>query len=224
MFERFAIFYTPKGALADFGAEWLGWDSATGRAVLHPDVPGVDVAAVTATPRKYGLHGTLKAPFRLSAESGPAKLQQAVADFAQRHGPVDIGKLHLAHHHGFVALRPAGDPPALRDLAGAIVTELDDHRAPLTEADIARRRRAPLTVRQDQQMLDWGYPYIFDDFHFHLTLSGSLPEAEGAQVVTALQPMVDPIIADPWVIDGITLMGQDAGGMFHQIHRYALTG
>ncbi|WP_322892787.1 MULTISPECIES: DUF1045 domain-containing protein [unclassified Yoonia] len=224
MFERFAIFYTPTGALADFGAAWLGWDNASGRFVPHPDVPGVDVATVTATPRKYGIHGTLKAPFRLSADTGPVKLQQAVADFAKRHAAVAIGHLQLAHHHGFVALRPAGDPPALRDLASAIVTELDEHRAPLTDADVARRRQAPLTLRQDRQMLDWGYPYIFDDFHFHLTLSGSLPEAEGARVVATLQPMLDPIIAEPWLIDGVTLMGQDAAGMFHQIHRYALTG
>ncbi|MBQ2260378.1 MAG: DUF1045 domain-containing protein [Loktanella sp.] len=224
MFKRYAVFYTPKGALADVGAAWLGWDSVTGQAVPHPDVPGVDVAAVTATPRKYGIHGTLKAPFRLFADSSPAELQRAVAEFAKRHTAVDIGRLQLAHHHGFVALRPAGDPPALRDLAAAIVTALDNHRAPLTEADIVRRRKATLTPQQDQQMLDWGYPYIFDDFHFHLTLSGHLPGATGAQVVSALQPMLDPIIADPWVIDAVTLMGEDAAGMFHQIHRYPLTG
>ena len=224
MFERFAIFYTPTGALADFGAAWLGWDSASGCAVPHPDVPDIYIAAVTAKPRKYGLHGTLKAPFRLAADSGPAKLQTAVADFAKRTAPVKIGQLQVAHHHGFVALRPAGDPPALRALASAIVTGFDDHRAPLTDADIARRRQSGLTLRQDRQMLDWGYPYIFDDFHFHLTLSGALPAAQGAAVVTALQPLLTPIIADPWVIDGITLMGQDAAGMFHQIHRYTLTG
>lgn len=223
MFERFAIFYTPTGALADFGAAWLGWDSATGRAVPHPDT-GLDVATITATPRKYGLHGTLKAPFRLSVESDPANLQMAVADFAKRHAAVDIGHLQMAHHHGFIALRPASDPPALHALARAVVTELDQHRAPLTDADIARRRKAPLTARQDTQMLDWGYPYIFDDFRFHLTLSGPLPDAQGAQVVSTLQPMLAPVIATPWVIDAVTLMGQDAEGMFHQIHRYALTG
>ncbi|WP_322889504.1 MULTISPECIES: DUF1045 domain-containing protein [unclassified Yoonia] len=224
MFERFAIFYTPTGPLADFGAAWLGWDSAAGRAVPHPPIAGINVAAVTDTPRKYGLHATMKAPFRLSADSGPAALQQAVADFATRHAPVEIGHLALGHDHGFVALRPVAAPPALQDLERAIVTELDPHRAPLTEADIARRRKAPLTLRQDRQMLDWGYPYIFDDFHLHLTLSGQLPDAQAAEVVAALQPMVAPLIAAPCTIDAVTLMGQDVGGLFHQIHRYTLTG
>jgi hypothetical protein len=224
MFERFAIFYTPTGPLADFGASWLGWDSASGQSVPHPDVAGIDVPQVTATPRKYGLHATVKAPFRLSVDSGPATLQQAVADFARRHAAVDLGHLALGHDHGFVALRPADAPPALHDLERAIVTELDDHRAPSTEADIARRRRAPLTLRQDRQMLEWGYPYIFDDFHFHMTLTGQLPEDQAAETVAALQPMLHPLIAGPCIIDAITLMGQDAAGMFHQIHRYALTG
>lgn len=224
MFERFAIFYTPTGPLADFGAAWLGWDSAIGQAVQHPDIAGIDVAQVTATPRKYGLHATMKAPFRLSADSGPAALQQAVAAFAARHPSVDIGHLALGHDRGFVALRPFAPPAALQGLERAIVTELDDHRAPLTEADIARRRKAPLTKRQDQQMLDWGYPYIFDDFHLHLTLSGQLPAAQPAEVVAALQPLVAPMIAAPCVIDAVTLMGEDAAGMFHQIHRYTLTG
>ena len=224
MFERFAIFYTPTGALADFGAAWLGWDSAAGSRVPHPQIAGINVAAVTATPRKYGLHGTLKAPFRIATDSGPVALGAAVATFAQRHKAVEIGELHLTRDHGFVALRPSGGQPALCDLAKTIVTELDDHRAPLSEADIARRRQAPLTRRQDQQMLDWGYPFIFDDFHFHLTLSGHQPDNEGKKLVAALAPMLAPIIAIPCVVDAITLMGQDAGGMFHQIHRYALTG
>lgn len=224
MFERFAIFYTVTGPLADFGAAWLGWDNAAGRVVPHPDIAGIDVAQVTATPRKYGLHATMKAPFRLSADSGPAALQRAVADFATRHAAVDIGHLALGQDHGFVALRPVAPPAALHDLERAIVTELDDHRAPLTEADIARRRKAPLTRRQDQQMLDWGYPYIFDDFHLHLTLSGQLPDAQAAQIVAALQPRVAPLIADPCIIDALTLMGQDGAGLFHQIHRYTLTG
>jgi hypothetical protein len=224
MFERYAIFYTPVGALAAFGAAWLGWDSATGRAVDHPDLAGVDAAQVTQTPRKYGLHGTIKAPFRLAPDSNVAALQTDLADLAKVTAAVDIGPLHLIHADGFVGLRPVGAQRGLQDLARLIVTALDPHRAPLTEAEIARRRQAPLTPRQDQQMLDWGYPYIFADFHFHLTLSDALPAPKAAQVVQALQPVLAPMIARPWQVDAVTLMGQDQAGMFHQIHRYALRG
>ena len=147
-----------------------------------------------------------------------------MAEFATRHGEVDLGPLAFWYDDDFVALRPVAPPAALHDLERAIVTELDAHRAPLTAADIARRRKAPLTRRQDQQMLDWGYPYIFDDFHLHLTLSGPLPDVQAARVVAGLQPLVAPLIAAPCTIDAVTLMGQDGGGMFHQIHRYPLTG
>ena len=65
-FDRYAIYFTPQGSLAEAGAAWLGWDLARGRTVAHPDVAGLDVAALTETPRKYGLHATIKPPFVLA--------------------------------------------------------------------------------------------------------------------------------------------------------------
>ncbi|WP_417260694.1 DUF1045 domain-containing protein [Celeribacter sp.] len=224
MFERYAIFYTPTGALADFGARWLGWDSAQGCAMPHPESVGTNVADITQTPRKYGLHGTLKAPFHLAKGCDLTQLREAVVTFAAGQAAFDIGALDLRYESGFVALRPRHSYIDLQDFAAATVKAFDAFRAPLPEADIARRRAAKLTIRQDQQMLEWGYPFIFDDFHFHLTLTGRLPADTAAQVISALAPHLEGIVPTPFVIDAITLMGQDAAGMFHQIHRYALTG
>lgn len=224
MFERYAIFYTPTGGLAAFGAAWLGWDSAKGCAVPHFDVAGLDLDKVTATPRKYGLHGTLKAPFTLARDADINQVQRAAADFATHHNAFEVERFALRYESGFVALRPENDPVQLRDFAAATVRAFDPFRAPLSDADIARRRKAPLSARQDRQMLEWGYPYIFDDFHFHLTLSGQLPPNEAALVMAALQPHLTPVMPKPFIMDAITLMGQDRNGMFHQIHRYALTG
>ena len=37
--NRFAVYYTPhRGALAEFGAAWLGWDIASGKSVAHPQL------------------------------------------------------------------------------------------------------------------------------------------------------------------------------------------
>lgn len=224
MFERYAIFYTPTGPLAKFGAQWLGWDSAKGCAVPHAQITDIDAAAITQTPRKYGLHGTLKAPFHLADGCDLAGVQDAAMGFAARHARFEIGTLALRYDSGFVALRPNHQQVALRDFAAATVKAFDPFRAPLSDADIARRRQTNLTVRQDQQMLDWGYPFVFDDFHFHLTLTGQLPQDVANQVMGALTPRLEHIIPDPFVINGITLMGQDGAGMFHQVHRYALTG
>jgi hypothetical protein len=224
MFERFAIFYTPTGALADFGAQWLGWDSAHGRAVVQSEIAGIDVRTITQTPRKYGLHGTLKAPFKLAEGCDLAQLRDAASTFATGQPEFEIGALALRHDSGFVALRPRSQQVALCKFAAATVMAFHGFRATLTDVDIARRREAKLTARQDQQMLDWGYPFIFDDFHFHLTLSSRMEAGEAAQVIDALSLRLESIVPTPFVIDAITLMGQDDRGMFHQIHRYTLTG
>ena len=224
MFERYAVFFTPIGPLTAWGSAWLGWDSAKGRCVPNPNGTGVDLAWITAAPRKYGLHATLKAPFRLAQGASLEQLQQAATKFASQYAAFDIGAMELRHDSGFVALRPKSTPKKLRDFAASTVKAFDPFRAPLTDTDITHRRKALLTARQDQQMLDWGYPFIFDDFHFHLTLSGSLPQPQAAAVIAALTPDLEPMMPTPFVIDAITLMGQDSDGMFHQIHRHALTG
>jgi putative phosphonate metabolism protein len=224
MFERYAIFYTPTGPLADFGAHWMGWESAQGRSVPHPKFTDIDVASITKTPRKYGLHGTLKAPFHPAEGFDLAQLQDTAKAFATRQPAFEIGAMALSYDSDFVALRPQNPQVALRNFAGATVKMFDPFRAPLTDADIARRRHANLTVRQDQHMRDWGYPFVFDDFHFHLTLSGHLQQDTAAQVIDVLTQHLENIVSNPFAIDAITLMGQDAQGMFHQIHRYTLTG
>ncbi len=226
MFERYAIFYTaPAGPLADFGASWLGWNCATGRAAVEiRDMNGIDVASVTAVPRKYGLHGTLKAPFRLAENVHLDDLQEAATKYAALQSPLVLQGMELRHAHGFVALRPIADTADFNAFAGSITRDFDRFRAPLTDAEIARRRRSQLTPRQDQQMLDWGYPFIFADFRFHLTLTGPVNVQTGAALITTLKPLLINITPAPFVIDAFTLMGEDADGMFHQIHRYALTG
>lgn len=224
MFERYAIFYTATGALARFGGAYLGWDSAGGTMVPHPEIPGVDVAGVTAVPRKYGFHGTLKAPFRMRAGRDPEQLKNALADFAGQHSAFEIGTMGLRHDHGFVALRPSSPSRDLQDLAAEVVRFFDDFRADLNAAEIARRRQVHLTQEQDQQMLAWGYPFIFNDFHFHLTLSGRLETAPAMQLMTALEPHLAKLVPDPFKIDAVTLMGEDKDGMFHQLHRAVLMG
>ncbi|KAE9628591.1 DUF1045 domain-containing protein [Parasedimentitalea maritima] len=225
MFERYAIFYTPPpGPLAEFAASWLGWDSETATAVPHPAIAGVDVSNVTATPRKYGFHGTLKAPFHLNPACSADELKAAIAVFSATQAPVVLDAFQLRQDHGFVALRPQKHTAMLREFASKVVREFDQFRAALTELDIARRRQAELTDRQDRQMIGWGYPYIFDDFSFHLTLSGQLSSIQRGIVIDVLEPLLEPVLSEIAIIDAITLVGQDSKGMFHQICRYALTG
>ena len=222
MFERYAIFYTPVGLLADFGASWLGWDNATGRSVPQPTIHGLDIASFTKAPRKYGLHATLKAPFVLGQDFDLKQLKQEMGNFSKQSAAFGIGKLELRHDRGFIALRPVNEVPQLQEFAAHIVKAFDKLRAPLSSDDITRRRKRRLTSRQNKQMLEWGYPYIFDDFNFHLALTGRLSSVQIRNVIAALSSDMNMGVSDTIRIDAITLMGQDKLGMFYQIIRYPL--
>ncbi|WP_261385884.1 DUF1045 domain-containing protein [Tateyamaria omphalii] len=226
MFKRYAVYYTPEAGtpLATFGAAWLGWDSATGRAMSHPDVTDLDISGITDTPRKYGFHGTIKPPFRLAQGQSAQTLQDALAALCANAAPVTLDGLDLARLGRFLALVPQGDARALADLAAHTVQELDRFRAPLTEAELNKRRAARLTPAQDAHLVRWGYPYVLDQFRFHLTLSGKLDKQTLERAEKALAPLLSQLDLAPYPITGLTLLGEDEAGMFHQIQHYALTG
>ena len=221
-YTRYAIYYLPpEGPLQRFGAEWLGWDVGRGAAVPQPDVTGI--AEITATPRKYGFHGTLKPPFRLAEGCGGDDLHAAVAAMVVDQPPVWLDALVPSALGHFLALKPKGETAALAAMAGRCVAELDAFRAPAPEAELARRRKAGLSARQEEMLLRWGYPYVFDDFRFHMTLSGRLPPDELTRVLAEVEARL-PALPEPYVIDQVALAGERSDGMFELIHRYTFTG
>ncbi|SNX70476.1 putative phosphonate metabolism protein [Cereibacter ovatus] len=224
-FTRYAIYWTPEpGPLARFGAAWLGWDPTTAQPVEHPplaDLPR-DIALLTQAPRKYGLHGTLKAPFRLADGLDVTDLHAAVVALCPYLAPVTLPGLRLGRIGSFLALVPAGEDAALSELAAEVVRALDGFRAPLTAAEHTRRRPDRLTPRQRGYLADWGYPYVFDDFNFHLTLTGELPEAELAQVATVLAPVMDPLVSQPIRVASLCLFGETTDGRFRMLERLPL--
>jgi putative phosphonate metabolism protein len=225
-FTRYAIYVLPQGALYDAGAAWLGWDAVLGQEVAQPvldDLPR-PVAELTATPRKYGFHGTIKPPFRLAEGTTRAALEDAATALLASLAPVELPGLTVRRLGGFVALVPYGPAPDLAALAGAVVKSLDSFRAPPTEAELARRRTSGLNARQEAMLAAWGYPYVLEEFRFHLTLSGRLPEVEADALAARLSDHLAPVLERPYVIDTLALMGEAEDGRFHLIHRYTLAG
>lgn len=221
-YARFAIYYLPPaGPLADFGATWLGWDVVTGRDVAQFDLPGLH--DVTMTPRKYGFHGTLKAPFRLKVGQTLGGLDHRLAAMAGSLMPAVCDGLQLTPLGRFLALTPQGQMDGLQRVAEACVRALDDFRAPAEEAELARRRKVGLTDRQETLLGRWGYPYVFEEFRFHLTLTGRLIEEETAFWTQAVEQYLPPLPA-PFVMDQIALCGERSDGRFELIHRYTLAG
>ncbi|CAN1495033.1 Phn_opern_protn, putative phosphonate metabolism protein [Paracoccaceae bacterium] len=219
--QRYAVYYAPRdGDFSTAAAAWLGWDAVAGGAVPQPEVPGI--SALTAEPRKYGFHGTLKPPFRLAEGVSADDLSEAVADLATRLAPVEMPGLQLVFLDGFLAMILVGDTAALLDLAAQVVVDLDPLRAPLTEAEIARRRPESLTPRQRELLASYGYPYVLEQFQFHLTLSGRLQDKDAETLRFAAIRHFDGLSPQPFRLEELCLFGEDQDGRFHLLHRYPL--
>lgn len=221
-YARFAIYYLPpEGALADFGAGWLGWDCVAGRDSIPPHVPGLD--DVTMTPRKYGFHGTLKPPFRLAEGTDAEGLRQAVAQMAQVCPAAQSDALTLTALGRFLALTPVGDTSGIARVAATCVEALDVFRAPPDEAELERRRKARLSDRQEALLQRWGYPYVMEEFRFHMTLTGRLSVEEIDHWSDIARAHLPPL-PSPFVMDEVALVGERQDGRFELIQRYALAG
>lgn len=224
-YSRFAVYFLPEGELAEFGATWLGWDVDQGAPVAQPRVDplGDRIEKITNSPRKYGFHATIKPPFRLADGVSQRDVEDAMAEFASSFAPVHLQSLALSQIGRFHALCPTGDVTALNAMAAACVTELDHLRAPLTDDELARRRKNRLTDAQDALLEKWGYPYVLNEFRFHMTLTGSVKDADREDVLAALDSVV-PDLPQPYALQGIALVGERADGMFQTIHRYTFSG
>jgi hypothetical protein len=178
MSARYAIYYAPQEATAlwDKASAWLGRDAYADAPRDRPAFPALsdlDLDALTAEPRSYGFHATLKAPFELAARRSESELLAGVRALAARvssfEAAIAVGALGR-----FLAFRLQAASPQMDALHSACVRELDAFREPLSDFDLARRRKAPLTSQQDERLIAWGYPYVFEDFRFHLTLTGPI--------------------------------------------------
>lgn len=220
--KRYAVYYAPEpGPFANAAASWLGWDPVLAAAIPQPDL-GLDLDAVTQDPRKYGFHGTIKAPFRLADGVTPDQLSDAVAALAKTLTAITMPGLEMISLDGFLALVPKGDTYALSNLAADVVTNLDPFRAPLTEAEIARRRPERLTPRQRALLMQYGYPYLMEEFRFHLTLTDRLTEAQHVTLTPLAQAYFTPHLPQPFRLSQLCLFGEAMDGRFHLLHRYTL--
>ncbi|MBB4303606.1 putative phosphonate metabolism protein [Rhodobium orientis] len=213
---RYAIYYTPDRdeLLAGLGARWLGRDLFTGHTMqqaLAGDIDPERLEIVTRDPRRYGFHATLKPPFRLKDGAEPAELAARFEAFAKTHAPVALSGLVVARIGGFLALVPAAPSQELEHLAAAAVEAFDDLRAPPSEEEIARRRPDALTGRQRDLLQRWGYPYVFEEFRFHMTLTGKLDDAvEAETLAAAARSFFAPVIEKPISLSTVALCIESA--------------
>ncbi|MDX8440962.1 DUF1045 domain-containing protein [Mesorhizobium australafricanum] len=225
---RYAIYFTPRQdePLARIAANWLGRDpfgAATRPVEAVGDLSAAEVAFHTASARRYGFHATLKAPFRLAPSETEASLRAALNTFAEATPPVVVPRLVVGQIDGFFALVPEAPFAPLNGFAGEVVRAFDRFRAPLTEAEIERRSPDALRPDEFRNLCQWGYPYVFDTFRFHMTLSGRVGPQESPRLRAAIDSLFADVLGQPVPVDALTLFVEsEHGAPFMVLSHHAL--
>ena len=213
--------------MAKFGQAWLGWDCRKGQYISSENAfsePLADREYFTKKPRKYGLHATLKAPFRLQTTQNEPALRSAFHGFCNHQKPAASGNLTLSEQGGFISLRPQTQSAAPFELGKNCLEAFDPFRAPLDQNDLNRRRNARLSPRQNDFLHQWGYPYVLQEFQFHITLSSRLSILQREKIIPALKNLLAHELDCPFIIAHLALMGEDRNGQFHILEEANLSG
>jgi ribose 1,5-bisphosphokinase len=192
--RRFAIYFAPRehGDWARFGER-----------------------ALVGEARRYGFHATLKAPFRLADDVRIEDLCVELDHWCATQDAFPLPALRAARLGDFFALLPEKPEPRVNAIADECVRRFERFRAPLSAAELARRLATPLSERQRQLLERWGYPHVFDQYHFHLSLTGPLP--------AAIKPRFAPLPASTLRFDSICVFEEPAPGAdLRIVHRAAL--
>jgi putative phosphonate metabolism protein len=217
--KRYALYYAPHEASALWraGSAWIGRCAISGDAIKPPEVPGIcaqQFAALTAAPRHYGFHATLKAPFRLAEGATQEILVAEVRAWGAGQSPFQMPRLEVRIVDDFLALAPCSPHQRLDSIAAECVKQFDHLRAPLTDAEVERRNPPRLSEHAVELMGLWGYPFVMDLFRFHLSLTGALPEDGSLResLQSAASTEIGPPASAPAQFDSICLFEESAPG------------
>lgn len=190
--------------------------------------------SLVAEPTRYGLHATVVAPF-FPLHSSEDALADTLRLFCKRMAAVRT-PLRVVEHRGFLALMPdapnvpgasvawdkadtsgeadAPDAPdvagrraqaALRHMASEATRVFAPLRRPAPEAEILRRAKG-LTARQLGLLRAWGYPYVFEEYDFHISLTG--PATASPALCEVLAAYLADSIAQPQNVASLSLCRQ----------------
>lgn len=220
---RYALYFTPprQDPLTVAASRWLGRD-AFGDDSPFPLGCGIFTQdalwALTEEPRRYGFHATLKAPFALTPGRTEDELMAAVETFAAETTAFDIPSVAIGRLGSFFALVPTAEHVPLQDFAAETVRRFEPFRAAPSSADLARRKPDELPPRQRDNLMTWGYPYVFEEFQFHMTLTGRVPEEKAPAMAALLEETFAPFTGKPLTIGALALFVEETRGAPFAVH------
>jgi len=226
--KRYAIYFAPPrgSALWGFGNSWLGRDVETGEELRRPAIIGledVDIDELTSSPRLYGFHATIKPPFRLSNPFGLGDLVKSLEEFAAARKSFECSLAGPSEIGNFIAFVLDYASTEMDSLASEAVEFFDLYRSPLTDEELRKRRSVSLTSRQEENLQNWGYPYVKEDFRFHMTLTNAVKTvALRSRLKEALSDAAQTFgVIGPTEISGLALYEQPGLGMpFKLLRRF----
>lgn len=227
---RYAVYFAPPSESEwwDFGCKWLGRDPISGQERAQPRIPAfpaAQMAHLTADPGRYGFHATLKPPFEMVTECSRADFHAAVSALACQQTAFALGRLEATRLGSFIALCPRVVSAQMQELAQACVEELDLFRNSAGAQDMARRRGANLNSRQDALLERWGYPYVLEEWRFHMTLTRSLLHGEDAFLLEWLRPRIERLNASPLSVNALCVFEEPVrGAPFRLTRRFGFDG
>lgn len=224
--HRVALYWAPRpdDALWRTGSHWLGRDAANGQRLKQPAVEGVEPAlfdALTADPRRYGWHATLKPPFRMADGVTLDQVDEATERLARSWRVTALPPLRVASLGRFLALRPQGPMDTVNQMAADCVRRLHALARPQSSEELARRRHPAMTARQNDLLQRWGYPWVLEEFRFHCSLTGplaALDEPQTASVTAAARRLFDVLPAP--TMDSVALFVEPVPGGDFRLHRH----
>lgn len=227
---RYAIYFAPQeeSQLAAFGEKWLGRtpeDPTQEREAPPSDFCDEEYRKLVESPRHYGFHATLKAPFELAQNKNADQLIQAIRCVSCTHSPFLLQPLRVHCIGKFLALVPQSTEPPLARLHAACLRKLDSFRAPLSDFDYSRHMAKKLSGRQQRLLKCFGYPFVLEEFRFHMTLTGNLPKKQRIPYKDKIERLASPALRSPVEVHGICLFHQkNRKAPFRLIERFPLTG
>ncbi len=221
-FIRYAVYHVPPpdDPLGRRAAEWLGRDHWTGADYGHRPLGGFrtrDLERITAAPRRYGFHATLRSPFTPKTNIDQADLTARLRACAAQVTQINNLDLEIRRIGPFFALVPTKIVPELDQLAAACVTDFDNMRRPIGAGEIMARARAANTPRRRALLARWGYPFVFDQFRYHMTLTGPVDDADADRLAPIVADWFDECLQAPRRIMTISLCGDPGDGAPFQV-------